>query len=365
MTLATQLGTLLLVSGLTLINYRISTNCMDNIYQRPLLLQIQTNNSVHLIHAGTFYLIWGLWWTFISFWTYLKEPQEMKNETHAWKSESFLAVRHSKDPLTWRSWIPQPFCPKIPLEPIIKVILPGLGIIVEMFFDIWPDASGNYRLVTFVYTVRYDESSEQYVNLDRLYHISLYLAFVISGVVDLLSLLLKLPSCTSQLFLCFALYCQTLLFYSHIPGRRLFNKEVHLLLLVLIIATAIFATLRMFNPQNLLINSGLAGGMILQGTNLIQAGSLLYGGRKWSQHSNNNPKFIAAATTWHLLGTGLFMILMFVVIRAILFKCHGRQWYIADANSAQHVAIPEKERLINDEDNTASIEMQDLDGTAA
>ena len=56
---------------------------------------------------------------------------------------------------------------------------------------------------------------------------------------------------------------------------------------------------------------------------------------------------------------------MFVVIRAILFKYHGRQWYTADVNSAQHVALPEKERLINNEDNTASIEMQDLDGTAA
>ena len=59
------------------------------------------------------------------------------------------------------------------------------------------------------------------------------------------------------------------------------------------------------------------------------------------------------------------MILMFVVIRAILFKYHGRQWYTADVNSAQHVALPEKERLINNEDNTASIETQDLDGTAA
>ena len=301
----------------------------------------------------------------MSFWTYLKEQLELKSDSHSWKSESCLAASHSKDPLAWRSWIPQPFWPKIPLESIIKVVLPGLGIIVEMFFDIWPDASGHYRLITYVYTVHYDKASEQYVNLDRLYHISLYLAFVISGVVDLLSLLLKLPSRTSQLFLCFALYCQSLLFYSHIPGRRLFNKEVHILLLILIISTAIFATLRLFNPRNLLINSGLAGGMILQGTNLIQAGSLLYGGRKWNPHSNNNPKFIAAATTWHLLGTGLFMILVFVVMRAILFKYHGIHWYTADMSSAKHVALPEKERLINVEDNTVRIQMHDIDGTAA
>ena len=323
---------------------------------------IHVNLFMHLyisICAGTFYIIWGLWWMFISFWTFLKEPQVVKSDPYASKSEFCPAVHHSDDPLTWRSWIPQPFWPKIPLEPIVKVVLPGLGIIAETFFDVQPDGSGHNRLVAVVYVLVYDQPSEQYINLDRLYHISLYLAFLISGVVDLLSLLLKLPSRTSQLFMCFALYCETLLFFAHIPGRRTFNKGIHLLLLLFITATAVFATLRMFNPRNLLINSGLAGAMILQGTNLIQAGSLLYGSRKWNPNGNNNPKFIAAATTWHLLGTGLFMILVFVVMRAILFKCCNTQGYIR-VNSAER---QEKERLIDIEtpsDNTTIIEMQDL-----
>jgi len=173
----------------------------------------------------------------MSFWTHFKEPQD------DCRNPEFDFVYCSKDPFTRKSWIPQPCFPKIPLEPIIKILLPTFGIFVETFLDMQPDASGHYRLIIFTYRVQYDESSEQYVNLNRLYHISLYLAFVISGVVDLLSLLLNLPSRTSQLFLCFALYCQSLLFYMHIGGRHLFNIRVHQLLLVFVIATAIFSTL--------------------------------------------------------------------------------------------------------------------------
>ena len=293
----------------------------------------------------------------MSFWTHFKEPQgDCRNP-------EFDFVHCSKDPLAPKSWIPQPCFPKIPLEPIIKILLPTLGIFVETFLDMQPDASGHYRLTIITYRVQYEESSEQYVNLNRLYHISLYLAFVISGVVDLLSLLLNLPSRASQLFLCFALYCQSLLFYMHIGGRHLFNIRVHQLLLVFVIATAIFSTLRLFNPRNLLINSGLAGGMILQGTNLIQAGLLLYGGRKWNPYSHNNPKFIAAATTWHLLGTALLMIFVFVAMRVILFKCKDRIWECKaefemnchhtgmncqhTGMNCQHTGMPEEERLIN------------------
>ena len=87
----------------------------------------------------------------------------------------------------------------------------------------------------------------------------------------------------------------------------------------------------------------------MQGTNLIQAGSLLYEGRKWNPYSHNNPKFIAAVTTWHLLGTGLLMILVFVTMRVILIKYKDRVWGCKGEfeMNCQHAGMPEKERLIN------------------
>ncbi len=82
----------------------------------------------------------------------------------------------------------------------------------------------------------------------------------------------------------------------------------------------------MLNPRNLLFNAGLAGSMILQGTNLIQAGSLIYGGRHYNPLSHNNTKFIAVITTWYVSGVGLFMILVFVFMSALVSRLAQPKW---------------------------------------
>ena len=144
------------------------------IYRRPFASADTSNSFVHLVHAGTFYLIWGLWWTFLSFWTCLKEPQEMKNETHAGSPslswQSVTARTHSLGGLG----SPNPSAQKSPSNQYLRLSFLVWESFKRCFLTgIWPDASGHY-------------------NLDRLCHISIYLAFVVSGVVDLLSLLLKL-----------------------------------------------------------------------------------------------------------------------------------------------------------------------------
>lgn len=310
-------------------------------------LHLTGNPAGHTV-AGTFYLIWGLWWMLMSFWIYFHEPQR-RVHLHTSRSESSLDLgallnkNVSGDSLAYKSWIPQPVRSQIPLEPLMKILLPALGIFVETFLDIKPDDSGHNRLRVFTYQVHFDAACGEFLHLNRLYHISLYLAFVVSGIVDLLSQFLELPRLTSQLFLCFAFYCQTVLFSYHVHGRFLFNVAVHQLLTIIVIATAVFATLRMLDPRNLLFNAGIAGGMIIQGTNLIQAGSLIYGDTKWNPVSHNNPKFIAVVTTWHVLGTGLFMIAVFVVMRKALQRKTPRGY---SKVAAVNASAQEKEQLI-------------------
>ena len=237
----------------------------------------------------------------------------------------------------------------MPLEPIIKVVLPGLGVIVETFFDVHFRAGGHSSLKVFLYKPELRQLPDgqwAFLNLGRLYHISLYLAFVVSGAVDLISYYLKLPKKTSQLFLCLAFCVEVLLFSYHIHGRMEFNTTVHKLLLLFVIASAVFSTLRMFNPRNIFINAGLAVSMILQGTNLIQAGWILYGPRRFTQEGNDNAKFIAAATTWHILGTGLFMLAVFVVMRFVLNRTHK----FRGRNASTLCELGEEEKLISSMD---------------
>ena len=160
---------------------------------------------------------------------------------------------------------------------------------------------------------------------------------------------------TSQLFLCFAFYSEALLFSFHTHGRALFNNAVHELLLIFVIATAVFATLRMLNPRNLFINAGFAGSLILQGTHLVQAGWILYGGTRWRVDSHENVKFVTALSVWHLFGVSLFMLAIFIVMRAVLHTLSKTKRF---CHLAEVVSEQERVSLI------ANINEDDTPGTS-
>ena len=292
--------------------------------------------------AGIFFLVYGLWWMLSVYWIHLTHWS--RSETSAISSRNFqqsglrkMFDYDPKDPLTYKSWIPQPFLRRIPLEPIAKLVLPGLGVFVELFLNMKFDENGGSHLILWHYRIKFEDG--HLVDLNRLYHMSLYSTFALSGIVDLVTLCVKLPRLTSQLFLCFALYCEAVLFSFHVHGRELFNNGVHQLLLIFVIATAFFATLRMLTPRNLFINAGISGSMILQGTHLVQAGWILYGGIHWQMQSHENVKFMAALSVWHLLSVSLFMLTAFVITRAVLLRMgQTKQFY--------HLAmvVNEKER---------------------
>lgn len=282
--------------------------------------------------AATFYLVWGLWWMLASFWYDIREGDRYKKDDGDQVSlMSYLS--HSKtDPLASKSWFPLPCLKRIPLEPILKMVLPGLGIFAESFLNV-KHGGGGLKFAR--YTVEFDEKCAEYVVLSRLMHISLYSAFVISGIVDMLAHYTKLPQKTSPLFLCLALYIESHLFINHVHGRLLFNVTVHHMINIFVISTAIFATLRILNPRNLLFNSGLAASMILQSTHLYQAGQVIFNS-KYNQFSHNNSKFIALATSWHLLGVGFFMMTVYVTMRRLftLKTCNVHYRMLRSSNGA-------------------------------
>ena len=293
---------------------------------------------------------------FSSYWIYFTQKKHSKS-CHGNSPRSVLlrVFDHDPDdPLARKSWIPQPFLKKVPLEPIIKTILPGLGVLVELFMNVKYDSAGKSHLVFLSYKVHFNENTGQYSDLNRFYHVCLYSTFVLSGIVDLLSLCVRLPRATSQLFLCFAIYCEAFLFSFHVHGRNLFNNSVHQVLLMFVITTAVFATLRMLNPRNLFINAGLAGSMMLQGTHLIQAGWILYGGTHWDVESHQNVKFVGAVSLWHLFGVNIFMMAFFIAMKMILAKLEKTKWCSSlTVTEGDATVVQERESLIaNVEDNT-------------
>ena len=291
-----------------------------------------------------------------SYWIHFQERHSTKDDLELETGKSQFVSTHKKnDPLAHLSWIPAHCCPKVPLEPLLKIILPGLGIFAEAFLNV-----RGGRLVFQMYEVKFWDECGYFSVMSRLYHITLYLGFLVSGIVDLLSVYCKLPKCTSQLFLALAFYNQAFLFYYHVHGRNLFNITIHKLLAMCIVVTAVFVTLRMLNPRNLLINTGIAAGMILQGTHLIQAGSLIYGTAKIHPTSHSNEKFIVAVTTWHILGVNVFMIGVYLIMRALFTRMVPRRYFI-DKFAGRNDGAQETELLIKtDKTDGCIVEMQSL-----
>lgn len=331
---------------------------------------------------GVFFIIYGGWWSFISIWSHLKRGN-VKPSHPSLPSFKKLSSRREGDGTatggptpsftlykqerrereqSQRSWIPQPFCTPVPLEPIIKFFCSVIGIMVECV-DLVTDPATS-RTYTKLYTVTNPDGS--FNDLSQLQHITMYSAFALSGLVDLLTLRVRCPDHTSQVFLALAFLVEGALFHFHTGGMTPLSTQLHVTLTIVIFLCSLFALLRVWFSTSYLVNMGLGLTMALQGTWFIQVGDILYGGRYLSvvggvdsEHmethghvqvtaattmammSSMNPMgnaslaphnggehndimFASVLFTWHLMALILFALVEWVVVRRVYGCCWKR-----------------------------------------
>ena len=326
---------------------------------------------------GSLFLFLGLWWAFTSIWTHLKIGSATQPRTKSQTGSTNPAVTSffdykRNDNLSRKSWLPQPFCTWIPLEPIFKIFAAVVGIIVEAFMDN-PTIDGHPKVIWKVYRP-YNEGGNLN-DLGKLHHITMYGAFLLSGIMDILCLAIKFPRHTSQLFAAMAFWVEGILFYFHTDCRTGLNVQVHFILTTVIFGCAITAMLRMIQATNLNINIAFSFGVILQGTWFIQAGHTLYppSGKKWDEGSNpcnltsttgtandhhNVTMLVSAYLTWHILGIALGLLLLWVVLSHLVVKSKTwvgltRRTRGEKLNPCNCVDTEEQERLITDDEAAA------------
>jgi len=217
--------------------------------------------------------------------------------------------------LTRKSWIPAFFLPRIPLEPFLKISLPVIGIIVEEFFTL-----KNHRVSFEVYHIRDADGGLQ--DIGKLYHITLYSGFVLSGIIDLLTMCLRFPMPTSTIFFGLSFLIEALLFFFHTIGRDDLDTIVHLLLVFPIAMCFIFTLLRLYSPINIVINLCLGVNLLFQGTWFIQIGYFLFGSflRETESVSHSHLMFAIASFSWHLLLISIGVLILYALMSLILSK---------------------------------------------
>ena len=255
----------------------------------------------HVIPA-LFFLVYGIWWIIGSLWLYLSQKFNFKI-----KQQGFYDVQS----ISKKSYIPICLLPMVPIEPILKIIFPSMGITMEIFFSVGNGSTHNQHYHTGVWSMYQSDGS--FTTLVKLHHITMHLCFIISGIVDLLSLCIRYPKHTSKIFLTLAFFVEMFVFYYHAKGdsdRSHLEVLMHELLVLSIGVCTVFAALRMLNSSNILINGGLALGITLQGTWLIEIGAVIFGPVEWKD-VHNNYMFIVACFVWHFMciGVGMFILL--------------------------------------------------------
>lgn len=254
----------------------------------------------HLVD-GIFLFIYGVWWLLLSV-------------CHHFSGKYSLKSRKTEDESSkYKSYIPFLGVPTWPIEPVLKIVFPVLGILIEVFFT----ADENGHVKTQVWQM-YNEH-HQFNKLTKLHHITMYCCFIVSGIADLVSLRIRFPKHTQQIFFALAFFVEFVVFYFHISidnSRDSLDVLAHTFLLFSIVACVVFALLRIWLPNKILINMGLAINLTLQGTWFVQTGAVL----KWSGTMKER-MFLVACFVWHLMLISVAYFVIYVLLQ-LCVQCY-------------------------------------------
>lgn len=264
------------------------------------------NLGGHVV-PGIFFIIYGLWWIIATLWLYLTQKYQVKQQKRFFDAEN----------ISKRSYIPLCLLPQWPVEPVLKIFFASLGVFVEEFLTMVPNDDGIGEHVGFKVWSLHNEIDGSFAPQAKLHHITMYSCFMVSGIVDLLSLCIQYPKHTSKLFLTLAFFVEAFVFYYHTKGdhdRSQLEVLMHELLVISIGVCVLFAGLRMVQSSSILINGGLALGITLQGTWFIEVGIVIFGPTKW-EDAHNNSMFIVACFMWHFMCIGVGMLILLTVMQ--------------------------------------------------
>ncbi|NXF71015.1 TM45B protein, partial [Sclerurus mexicanus] len=239
---------------------------------------------------GTFFLIFGLWWSVRYPLKYLRRKGDAEGQPNSGIQRAEI------------------------FEGAIKALLALVGILVEQFVPTGP----HLRL--------YSPETHSWTDLTHWRFCTIYLFFLLSGVVGMVSQTrLKLPPGLHRLSLCVALLVEGLLFCFRDYGDAVLDHHLHSLLAVAIFAGALCALLEVFLRDHIILETFRTSSFLLQGSWLWQIGFVLsppWGGPGWDQTDPSNLTFLTMCFCWHYLGALVVVAANSAASRCCNESCH-------------------------------------------
>ena len=275
----------------------------------------------HIV-PGLFFAVWGTWWLFALFDTYLNA---MALSSHRSSSTSTLQF-------TSKPWYRVFFGPlwlrRMPLEPMLKVILPFIGILGEL----WIGHESWRTLVA-------PDGKFVVDNINDWQHSAMYLAFCMSGVMDLVGFYSQLPETTEHAFLSLAFLIQGVLLVFHLKGPAI-EVMVHLILVLQIFATFVSMILEGFNPKSIIISSLRPLLTLLQGVWWIQTAFIMFmADPAYDPDYMGGTMMVPAVFVMHMLWISVASVFILLIMRRIYTLRYGRD--IEFSSPTQHTSQKE------------------------
>lgn len=307
---------------------------------------------------GSFFLIFGIWWSFITSIRYVQS--KMKSP---YKKNSLVGY---KGTVTMPCiCLPCGNLRRAPIESILKATLAIVGIIGELWTGFHYTQRPKYKLLTTSHPMEMPmehqhgkrdvlsvlaNSTHVEAPIIEMYdtwffiigngqHITMYSAFVLGSFVEILrhyhfDIPAKLEYVTGIL----AFGVEAYLFAFHLHGKDALETHIHVLLVYSIIGCALFCCLEWYNQHEVLFTYGRIICTILQGTWFWQIGFILYGDEvgleHWDPTSHDQIMIITMSFCWHI----------FFIIVGLLCQL----WIIKRAYASKRVSIEWDELMIID-----------------
>ncbi|KAL4445297.1 hypothetical protein ABPG77_011122 [Micractinium sp. CCAP 211/92] len=274
---------------------------------------------------GAFFLVWGFWWTVATFATYVQ----------------CLAARRGFQTRAWRllPWGP-PRLRSLPLEPVIKILLPACGILGE----IWLGHESWRNL--------YASDGKFYTdNLNDWQHSTMYLSFMASGVVDLLGHYVGAPRGAELAFLALSFMSEGLLLVFHLKGPRV-EILVHLILVLQVFSTVVAIFVELGAPSSILAASARPWLTMLQGAWWIQTAYIMYkSAPQWDPDYMGSGMMVPVPFVLWSLGIAFFMFCLLLAFKAVAERRLGRPLSFGSSDGGEDAGLHPHHQLLHGADD--------------
>lgn len=293
----------------------------------------------HIV-PGAFFILWGTWWLVATFHFYIQAA----------------AARRG---FASRAWYPVFFGPgwlrRVPLEPLIKIILPFIGINGELWLG-----HESWR------TLNAPDGRFVVDNINDWQHSAMYASFMAAGAVDLLGHYAGAPPGTDRAFLGLAYLSQFLLLVFHLKGPPI-EIMVHLILALQVAATVVAIGVEAAAPGSVVVASLRPALTVLQGVWWVQTAYILYvSDPAFDPEEMGGTMMTPVLLVVHMLWIAVAALGLLLLMRAGYRRRHGVTVEFAPPQSDDKAALYDPAGALYDEEmnggraNGTALEMAGL-----